>query len=96
MIFFFLATGVATYVKEAATPIKCEEGLSGILAADNSDQNIGCYGDQGSFTDEILQKLDNEGRAVITQHRVMYVQFWQYPEISSSGAYSRSNSEGIH
>ena len=64
-------TGVATYVKESATPIKCEEGLSGLLSTDNSEQNIGCYGNQGNFTDESLKNLDNEGRTIITQHRVM-------------------------
>uniref|UniRef100_H3CDK2 DNA-(apurinic or apyrimidinic site) endonuclease n=1 Tax=Tetraodon nigroviridis TaxID=99883 RepID=H3CDK2_TETNG len=31
---------------------------------------VGCYGDQAEFCREELQLLDNEGRAVITQHKV--------------------------
>uniref|UniRef100_H3C009 DNA-(apurinic or apyrimidinic site) endonuclease n=1 Tax=Tetraodon nigroviridis TaxID=99883 RepID=H3C009_TETNG len=33
---------------------------------------VGCYGDQAEFCREELQLLDNEGRAVITQHKVSH------------------------
>ncbi len=64
-------TGVATYVKDSATPVKAEEGLSGQLASDDLHANIACYGDQADFTDEELQSLDNEGRTIMTQHTIV-------------------------
>ncbi len=68
---FLFITGVATYVKDGATPWKAEEGLLGGLRSDNEDDNIGCYGDQSDFSDEELQSLDNEGRCIITKHKLM-------------------------
>ncbi|KAJ8404566.1 hypothetical protein AAFF_G00334290 [Aldrovandia affinis] len=62
-------SGVATFCKETATPIAAEEGLTGLLT--NHSGTVGCYGDQSEFSTEELQTLDNEGRVVITQHRVM-------------------------
>lgn len=59
-------SGVATYCRNTATPFAAEEGLTGLLGG---EQGVGCYGDQSCFTQEELQLLDNEGRAVITQHR---------------------------
>ncbi|XP_051914040.1 DNA-(apurinic or apyrimidinic site) lyase 2 [Hippocampus zosterae] len=61
-------SGVATYCKDIATPIAAEEGLTGLLT--NNAGAIGCYGNQSEFTDDELQLLDNEGRAIVTQHRV--------------------------
>lgn len=61
-------SGVATFVKDRATPFRAEEGLSGLLC--NEDDVIGSYGDQSGFTDEELHALDNEGRAVLTQHKL--------------------------
>ncbi|XP_061666014.1 DNA-(apurinic or apyrimidinic site) lyase 2 [Syngnathoides biaculeatus] len=61
-------SGVATYCKDCATPFAAEEGLTGLLA--NGEGAVGCYGNHSDFTDEELQLLDNEGRAVITQHRI--------------------------
>ncbi|XP_077371414.1 DNA-(apurinic or apyrimidinic site) endonuclease 2 isoform X1 [Festucalex cinctus] len=61
-------SGVATYCKDSATPFAAEEGLTGLLT--NHAGAVGCYGHHSEFTDEELQLLDNEGRAVITQHRV--------------------------
>ncbi|XP_048877805.1 DNA-(apurinic or apyrimidinic site) lyase 2 [Brienomyrus brachyistius] len=61
-------SGVATFCRDSATPVAAEEGLTGLLT--NHDGAVGCYGDQNDFDDEELQSLDNEGRAVITQHRV--------------------------
>ncbi|XP_029010980.1 DNA-(apurinic or apyrimidinic site) lyase 2 [Betta splendens] len=62
-------SGVATYCKDSATPFAAEEGLSGQLTS--HDGAVGCYGDHTEFSNAELQLLDNEGRAVITQHRIM-------------------------
>ncbi|KAK5864072.1 hypothetical protein PBY51_001046 [Eleginops maclovinus] len=62
-------SGVATYCKDSATPCAAEEGLTGLLT--HHEGAVGCYGDQSEFSSEELQLLDNEGRAVITQHRIM-------------------------
>ncbi|XP_067249768.1 DNA-(apurinic or apyrimidinic site) lyase 2 isoform X2 [Chanodichthys erythropterus] len=59
-------TRVATYCKDTATPFLAEEGLTGLLA--NQGEAVGCYGDQVELSSEELLALDNEGRAVITQH----------------------------
>ncbi|KAM8863455.1 DNA-(apurinic or apyrimidinic site) endonuclease 2 [Spinachia spinachia] len=62
-------SGVATYCRDSATPFAAEEGLTGLLT--NHEGAVGCYGDHKEFGSEELQPLDNEGRAVITQHRIM-------------------------
>ncbi|KAJ8259153.1 hypothetical protein COCON_G00181650 [Conger conger] len=62
-------SGVATFCKDCVTPFAAEEGLTGLLTS--RDGGVGCYGDQSQFSAEEQQMLDNEGRAVITQHRVM-------------------------
>ncbi|KAM4610235.1 DNA-(apurinic or apyrimidinic site) endonuclease 2 [Polymixia lowei] len=62
-------SGVATYCKDSATPFAAEEGLTGLLT--NHEGTVGCYGDHTEFSGEELELLDNEGRAVITQHRIM-------------------------
>ncbi|XP_068996751.1 DNA-(apurinic or apyrimidinic site) endonuclease 2 [Embiotoca jacksoni] len=62
-------SGVATYCKDSATPFAAEEGLTGLLT--NHEGAVGCYGDHTEFSSEELQLLDSEGRAVITQHRIM-------------------------
>ncbi|XP_028850769.1 DNA-(apurinic or apyrimidinic site) endonuclease 2 [Denticeps clupeoides] len=61
-------SGVATFCRESATPVAAEEGLTGLLT--NHGDVVGCYGDQKDISSEELQLLDNEGRAVITQHRI--------------------------
>ncbi|XP_076022496.1 DNA-(apurinic or apyrimidinic site) endonuclease 2 [Genypterus blacodes] len=61
-------SGVATFCKDSATPFAAEEGLTGLLTCHKGA--AGCYGDQSEFSEEELQLLDNEGRAVITQHRI--------------------------
>lgn len=66
---FLVLTGVATYCKDSATPFAAEEGLTGLLT--NHEGAVGCYGDHTEFSSEELQLLDNEGRAVITQHKIM-------------------------
>lgn len=65
-----LCTGVATYCKDRATPFAAEEGLTGLLV--NHKDAVGCYGDHTEFSSEELQLLDNEGRAVITQHKIKW------------------------
>ncbi|XP_006625457.3 DNA-(apurinic or apyrimidinic site) endonuclease 2 [Lepisosteus oculatus] len=62
-------SGVATFCKDNATPFAAEEGLTGLLT--NHGGAVGCYGDQAEFSDEELQTLDSEGRAIITQHRIV-------------------------
>ncbi|XP_040907495.1 DNA-(apurinic or apyrimidinic site) lyase 2 [Toxotes jaculatrix] len=62
-------SGVATYCKDSATPFAAEEGLTGLLT--NHEGAVGCYGDHTEFSSEELQLLDNEGRAIITQHKIM-------------------------
>lgn len=64
-----VCAGVATYCKDSATPLAAEEGLTGVLT--NHEEAVGCYGDHADFSSEELQLLDNEGRAIITQHKVM-------------------------
>uniref|UniRef100_A0A6I8SN80 DNA-(apurinic or apyrimidinic site) endonuclease 2 n=1 Tax=Xenopus tropicalis TaxID=8364 RepID=A0A6I8SN80_XENTR len=61
-------TRVATFCKSSTTPWAAEEGLSGMLC--NHTGSIGCYGNTEEFLEEELQSLDQEGRAVLTQHRI--------------------------
>lgn len=67
---FLMCTGVATYCKDSATPFAAEEGLTGLLTIHKGA--VGCYGDHTEFSSEELQLLDNEGRAIITQHRIKW------------------------
>ncbi|XP_067095168.1 DNA-(apurinic or apyrimidinic site) lyase 2 [Osmerus mordax] len=64
-------SGVATYCKDSASPFSAEEGLTGLLNTSHEGA-VGSYGNQREFSSEELQLLDNEGRAVITQHKVMF------------------------
>ena len=59
--------GVATFVKDSHTPVKAEEGLSGLLRKGYADE-VGIVGNTEPFDEEELTSLDNEGRCVITQH----------------------------
>ncbi|KAK1151419.1 DNA-(apurinic or apyrimidinic site) lyase 2 [Acipenser oxyrinchus oxyrinchus] len=61
-------SGVATFCKDSATPFAAEEGLTGLLTSQGGA--VGSYGNREDFSDEELQSLDNEGRAVITQHKI--------------------------
>ncbi|XP_063063647.1 DNA-(apurinic or apyrimidinic site) lyase 2 [Engraulis encrasicolus] len=63
-------SGVATFCKDSATPFAAEEGLTGGLS-NNGAEAVGFYGDHEDLSTEELQLLDNEGRAVITQHQIM-------------------------
>ena len=50
------------------TPIAAEEGLSAVLTPQSS---IECYGNHTDFTLEDLEALDAEGRAMLTEHRLV-------------------------
>lgn len=58
-------SGVATFCRDAVTPIAAEEGLSPVLTTQPS---IGSFGSNSDFTLEELEALDAEGRAVLTEH----------------------------
>ncbi|XP_073496005.1 DNA-(apurinic or apyrimidinic site) endonuclease 2 isoform X2 [Phyllobates terribilis] len=62
-------SGVATFCKISTTPLAAEEGLGGQLTGQKG--SVGCYGDTEEFSEEELLSLDKEGRAVITQHRIL-------------------------
>ncbi|KAM4018977.1 DNA-(apurinic or apyrimidinic site) endonuclease 2 isoform 2-T2 [Anomaloglossus baeobatrachus] len=62
-------SGVATFCKTSTTPLAAEEGLAGQLTGEKG--SIGCYGDTEEFSEEELLSLDQEGRAVITQHKIL-------------------------
>ena len=72
-------SGVVTYVKKTtATPIKAEEGFTGMLAASSTTQHpsahanatsIGEYSAMYAEMDPVtLKALDSEGRCVVTDH----------------------------
>ncbi|KAI4824565.1 hypothetical protein KUCAC02_013068 [Chaenocephalus aceratus] len=61
--------GLPLTVKTVPPHVLLGEGLTGLLT--HHEGAVGCYGDQSEFCSEELQLLDNEGRTVITQHRVM-------------------------
>lgn len=68
----FIYSGVATYCRTDCTPIKVEEGLSDVWAANNPDK-IGYYGNNTSnFNKEELTLIDNEGRAILTEHQTNF------------------------
>ncbi|XP_030049905.1 DNA-(apurinic or apyrimidinic site) endonuclease 2 [Microcaecilia unicolor] len=62
-------SGVATFCRDSVTPLAAEEGLSGLLSSHSGA--IGHYGNTDEFSEEELQALDNEGRAVLTQHKIL-------------------------
>ncbi|XP_069842412.1 DNA-(apurinic or apyrimidinic site) endonuclease 2 isoform X1 [Dendropsophus ebraccatus] len=62
-------SGVATFCRSCTTPLAAEEGLSGQLSGQRG--SIGCYGNTEEFSGEELLSLDQEGRAVITQHKIL-------------------------
>jgi AP endonuclease-2 len=71
IINIFLLEGVATYCKDAFTPFRAEEGLSGLFSSSNDVDSVGCYGSiRAEFSKMELKELDSEGRAVITQHKI--------------------------
>jgi AP endonuclease-2 len=87
VITVFLLQGVATYCKDAFTPFRAEEGLSGLFSSSDAVDSVGCYGNiRAEFSKMELRELDFEGRAVITQHKIK-VSYYQiklliYPAIA--------------
>ena len=64
-------SGVATFCKNAVTPIKAQTGLGNTYEDDAGADLIGCYGNLASmFTADRLKEIDLEGRAVITLHEL--------------------------
>lgn len=55
--------------------------MTGLLA--NQGEAVGCYGDQVELSSEELLALDNEGRAVITQHHFRYVRGLNFQTFTS-------------
>lgn len=67
-------SGVVTYCKDRVRPVAAEEGVSGYLSSINGkrpDDAVGSYGSLSSLPVAELQDLDSEGRAVITQHKLL-------------------------
>jgi len=64
-------SGVATFVRDCATPSRAEDGLSSSHCC--VEDQIGSYVDQSEFTADELAKLDGEGRCVITEHQIRSV-----------------------
>ncbi|XP_069741059.1 DNA-(apurinic or apyrimidinic site) endonuclease 2 isoform X1 [Narcine bancroftii] len=60
-------SGVATYCMDNAIPLTAEEGLSGLLA--NQAVPVPHWLAE-EFSEQELRELDNEGRALITKHRI--------------------------
>jgi len=60
--------GVATFVRDTATPTRAEDGLTSGRCS--MEDQIGCYDGEIEFTADELTKLDGEGRCVITEHQI--------------------------
>ena len=65
-----ILSGVATFVRDTATPCRADDGLSSNRCS--VEDPIGCYGDESEFTADELAKLDSEGRCVITEHQIRF------------------------
>ncbi|KAI8814370.1 Endonuclease/exonuclease/phosphatase [Cladochytrium replicatum] len=85
-------SGVATYVKYGITPVAAEEGFSGILSSAAGSQSIedannGAIGHYGNihqeFTASELAALENEGRVVVTDHRLFVLFNIYFPNDAS-------------
>lgn len=63
-------SGVVTFCRDQACPVAAEEGLSGLLVRQGTEDAVGHYGSSETIGKDALQSLDGEGRAVITKHRI--------------------------
>ena len=69
-------SGVATFCRGGVTPIQAEEGIAGSLGCpgDSLDTDLGCESSLtntcSEFNLESRRALDNEGRCVITRHKI--------------------------
>jgi AP endonuclease-2 len=61
-------SGVVTFSKDECTPVAAEEGLTGGLAEGGRECCVGCY---PTLEDEVLSGLDKEGRAVLTEYKLL-------------------------
>ncbi|GAV00753.1 hypothetical protein RvY_11555 [Ramazzottius varieornatus] len=64
-------SGVATYCRDAVRPVAAEEGISGYYASlvpSAWNDKVGCYGAVGEELPAEQQRLDEEGRVIITEH----------------------------
>ena len=64
-------SGVATYCRDFVRPVAAEEGISGYYASllpGASNDKVGCYGALSGVQPAEQQRLDEEGRVVITEH----------------------------
>jgi len=64
-------SGVATFVRDKATPCRAEDGLSSGRCS--VEDQVGGYGGDDEFTADELALLDGEGRCVITEHQITLV-----------------------
>ena len=64
-------TGVVTYCKTTCTPVAVEEGLTGRLTEGSCSTAIHCYANERlSLTTPELASLDDEGRAILSEHNI--------------------------
>jgi len=61
---------VATYCRKDCTPVKAEEGVSGLVQTLKCDDSIGGHYELEDSEKTFAKQADSEGRAVITQHQV--------------------------
>ena len=59
---------MVTFSKDECTPVAAEEGLTGGLAEGGRECCVGCY---PTLEDEVLSGLDKEGRAVLTEYKLL-------------------------
>ena len=71
---------MATFVRDCATPVRAEDGLSSGRCC--TEDQIGSYCDESEFTADELTKLDGEGRCVITEHQIREIRFVQCEYLS--------------
>ena len=57
---------MVTFCREGVTPLRAEEGLSGVF--ERREDGVGCYCESSVTSSPELQTLDNEGRCVMTEH----------------------------
>ena len=81
VVIFFRYSGVATFCRSNATPVQAEEGIAGSLGGPAADSLLDFdlhHGSESSsfsnicaeFSLESRRALDNEGRCVITRHKI--------------------------
>jgi len=69
----FAISGVATFVRDTATPCQAEDGLATEHLSVQDGRIRCCTNMDSDFTADELAKLDSEGRCVITEHQITLV-----------------------